>query len=177
MSVTEITSEFKVVFQETDKEYKITEISFGKEQNIKREIPKLIEPTGKYNIGQSTFFYDKTKSGNDRLLSFQIWYPTELNTGAKSPYQKKEVVKASANFLGFPLFMVSYFSKMKSNSFLDAPAIANKKFPVLIYNHGYGGFTSVYQTIFEELVSHGYIVVSIGHENESALLILATTVA
>jgi dienelactone hydrolase len=166
------TNEFKVVFQETDKEYQITEISFGKEQNIKREIPNLIRPTGKYDIGQSTFFYDKTKSGNDRLLSFQIWYPAELNNGAKSLYHNKEVVKVAANFLGLPHFMVSFLSRIKSNSLIDALAIANKKFPVLIYNHGYGGFTSVYQTIFEELVSHGYIVVSIGHENESALLIL-----
>ena len=36
---------------------------------------------------------------------------------------------------------------------------------------GYAGFTSVYQTVFEDLASNGYIVVSIAHENESALFI------
>ena len=73
--------------------------------------------------------------------------------------------------MGFPTFVTSYFSEIESNTIPNAPTIPNTSFPILIYNHGYGGFTQVYQTVFEELVSHGYIVVSIGHENESALLI------
>ena len=60
---------------------------------------------------------------------------------------------------------------MKSNSYRNAKIYSVEKFPVVIYNHGYSGFTSVYQKIFEELASHGYIVVSIAHENESAILI------
>lgn len=165
------TNEFKVVFQQYDGEYKITEISFGKEEDIKREVPVLTKPTGDYKIGQSTYYYSKLKSGNNRLLSFQIWYPTQTKSDTKATYQSEAVVKASANFLGFPLFMVNYFSLIESNSYLNVPAPPKQKFPVLLYNHGYGGFTSVYQTIFEDLASHGYIVVSIGHEDESALLI------
>jgi len=166
------TNKFKVVFQQYGREYKVTEISFGEDEDIKRELPKLLNPTGKYKVGQTTYFYEKAKANNNRLLSFQIWYPTQ-STNTKTIYQSKEVVEASTNFLGFPLFLVNYFSFIKSNSFSNVLAFPNKKFPILLYNHGYGGFTSVYQTVFEDLASHGYIVVSIAHENESALFITA----
>jgi dienelactone hydrolase len=170
------TSDFKIVFQEINNGYKISEIYFGKQEKIKRKLPKFIEPTGKYQVGQKTYFYDKVNSGNNRLLSFQIWYPAQIESDIKAVYQSEEVVAASAKFLGFPLFMINYFSLMKSNSSLNVPVFPNKEFPVLLYNHGYGGFTSVYQTIFEDLASHGYIVVSIGHENESALLIVEDSI-
>lgn len=165
------TNEFKAVFIRQGDEYKISEISFGKEEDLKREIPELIKPTGKYQVGQATYFYDKTNSDNSRLLSFQIWYPTITKSNSKVIYKSKEVVKASADFVGFPLFIVSYFSFIESNSYSNTPAYPSNKFPVLLYNHGYGGFTSVYQTVFEELASNGYIVVSIAHENESSLFI------
>ena len=161
---------FKAIFKKQKDEFKMVELSFGDENKLKKSLPNLLEPTGIYNIGQTTFFYDKNKSSNSRLLSFQIWYPTQ-STNTKTIYQSKEVVEASANFLGFPLFLVNYFSFIRSNSVSNVLAFPNTKFPVLLYNHGYGGFTSVYQTVFEDLASNGYIVVSIAHENESALFI------
>jgi len=165
------TDNFKAIFKKHRNEYKIVELSFGDENKLRKTLPQLLKPTGEFNIGQTTFFYDKKKSGNDRLLSFQIWYPTNSNSNNKQPFRTEKVISSASNFLGIPNFATSYFSAIESNTILDAPAISNKTFPVLIYNHGYGGFTQVYQTIFEDLVSHGYIVVSIGHENESALLI------
>ncbi|NOZ48238.1 MAG: hypothetical protein GXO79_15895 [Chlorobi bacterium] len=165
------TNKFKAVFVQKENKYKISEIYFGEEELIKRKLPVLPKPTGKYKVGQTSYFYDRTLSGNNRLLSFQVWYPAIPELKTKAVYQSEEMVEASSDFLGFPLFMVSYFSLIKSNSFLNATVFPDKKFPVLLYNHGYGGFTSVYQTVFEELASHGYIVVSIGHENESALLL------
>ena len=165
------TNKFKAVFVQQGDEYKISELSFGNDEDIKREIPQMIKPTGKYQVGQATYYYDRTKSENNRTIAFQIWYPTQTKSNIKAVYQSKEVVDASADFLGFPSFMVSYLSLIESNSFTNTPAFPNQKFPVLLYNHGYGGFTSVYQTVCEDLASNGYIVVSIGHENESALFI------
>jgi dienelactone hydrolase len=130
----------------------------------------MLKPTGVYNVGQRNFFYDKLQSGNDRLLSFQIWYPT-MDSAEKQSFRTEQVSSSISDFFGLPVFITSYFSKIESNSSSNARAVPNEKFPVLIYNHGYGGFTQSYQTVFEELVSHGYIVVSIGHEDESALLI------
>ena len=158
---------FEVVFQENE----IVEITFGNKDAVRREIPQALKPSGKYSVGLSTFFYDKKQSDSGRLLSFQIWYPAELSLGNSVPFRSPGVVDAAARFLDIPIFAISYFSEIKSHSYLNAPAIEDKKFPLLIYNHGYGGFTQVYQTIFEDMASRGYIVVSIGHENESALWI------
>ncbi|MDH3651111.1 MAG: hypothetical protein OEQ53_15595, partial [Saprospiraceae bacterium] len=162
---------FKAVFEKQNDGFKIIEISFGDEVELRKELPKLLKPTGNFRIGQRTFFYNKQKSGNDRLLSFQVWYPTNLESENKLPFRTEEVISSVSDFLGIPNFSISYFSEIESNTILNAPTIPSKVFPVLIYNHGYGGFTQVYQTVFEDLASHGYIIVSIGHENESALLI------
>ncbi|MBI9067609.1 MAG: hypothetical protein JEZ09_09980 [Salinivirgaceae bacterium] len=166
-----VSNNFKIIFEKRKNEYKITELSFGDNNKLRKSLPQLLEPTGNYNIGQTTFFYDKNNSGNGRLLSFQIWYPTNTNSDKKQPFRSEKVISNASKFLGIPSFLTSYFSEIESNTILKAPSIPNKTFPILIYNHGYGGFTQVYQTVFEELVSHGYIIVSIGHENESALLI------
>ncbi len=166
-----ISQPFKAAFKKQNNEYKILEISFGHEEMLKKDLPKMLTPSGKFQIGQRTFFYDKKQSGNGRFLSFQIWYPTNSKSKEKLPFRTQDVISSVSNFLGFPGFSISYFSEIESHSILNAPAIPNKTFPVLIYNHGYGGYSQVYQTVFEDLVSHGYIVVSIGHENESALLI------
>ena len=162
---------FKAVFEKQIDGFRIIEVSFGDEVKLIKELPELLEPTGNFQIGQRTCFYNKKNSGNGRFLSFQIWYPTDFNSEDKLPFRTEEVISSASEFLGFPSFTTSYFSEIESHTALNAPTIPNKSFPVLIYNHGYGGFTQVYQTVFEDLVSHGYIVVSIGHENESALLI------
>jgi dienelactone hydrolase len=166
-----IIQSFKAVFEKQNNDFKILEISFGKEDKLKKELPRMLEPTGIYKVGERTFFYDKSQSGNGRLLSFQIWYPTNSDSKEKQPFRSEQVILSASSFLGIPNFFTSYFSEIESNTISNALTISNKSFPVLIYNHGYGGFTQVYQTVFEDLVSHGYIVVSVGHENESALLI------
>ena len=165
------TQPFKVIFEKDRNQHKIVEISFGLESDLLKELPDLLEATGSYKVGLKTFFYGKANSGNGRLLSFQIWYPTLSDSDQRLPFRSEEVVRNVADFLGIPPFAISYFSKIESHSIQDAPVVREKQFPVLIYNHGYGGFTQVYQTVFEDLVSHGYIVVSIGHEDESAMLI------
>ena len=162
---------YKATFVASEDEYKLLHLVFGDELQLKNKLPSLIEPTGKYQVGQSIHYYDRTNSDYNRILAFQIWYPSQHEANAKAPYHSMEVIKASDQFLDLPLFANSYFSIMESNSFQDVPVFPNKIFPILLYNHGYSGFTSVYQTVFEDLASHGYIVVSIGHEDESSLLI------
>ncbi len=159
--------EFQVVFENG----KIVEVTFGDKDSIKRELPQMLPPTGKNEIGLATRFYDRERSGTGRMLSVQIWYPTNQASGNPAPFRSRKVVDAAARFLGMPLFAVSYFADIPSFSYSDVPVVPNESYPVLLYNHGYGGYTQVYQSVFEELASHGYVVVSVGHENESALLI------
>ncbi|MDB4324718.1 hypothetical protein N9971_00075 [bacterium] len=60
---------------------------------------------------------------------------------------------------------------MAFNAVFDT-SVAASPLAELIYNHGYSGFSSVHQSVFVELASRGYIVISVGHENESSLLVV-----
>jgi hypothetical protein len=45
------------LFTKQHNDIKIKEISFGKEEELKKVLPKMIEPTGSYHIGQTNYFY------------------------------------------------------------------------------------------------------------------------
>nr|WP_319270894.1 hypothetical protein [uncultured Draconibacterium sp.] len=162
---------FYAKFENSQKVKRIIELNFGDlgHQNYLTQLPA---PTGGYNIGQSIYFYEKNQTSTNRYLSFQVWFPTEQKFGKEFKYRGPQVAEAAANFLGWPIFSNSFVTLIETNSLRNVKVASGKKFPVLIYNHGYGGFSGVYQTVFEELASHGYIVVSVGHQDESALLMV-----
>lgn len=141
--------------------------------NLNNDRFHLPKPTGKYKVGLKNFQVNQTFATDERVIGYQVWYPTNDSTNCVfASYRSKEVLAATSSFQGWPSFMVSHFRLIESNSILNANPVKGKKFPLVIYNHGYGGFSSVYQTIFEDLASNGYVVISLGHENESALQIL-----
>lgn len=159
---------FRATYEQIHGNYFLTELNFGNTQADKM-IPKLPKPTGPFGIGQLTYYFDKDQNLNQRQLSFQVWYPAIKDTGGRVAYRSASAVQAAAKFLGWPLFANSFVTSIKSHALKNA-TVAKGSFPVVIYNHGYGGFSGVYQTVFEELASSGYVVVSIGHQDESALL-------
>src|SRR5262249_39053619 len=100
-----------------------------------------------------------TKDPNDqRHLPIRIWYPAEpVAGGAPAPY-----IVTPAEF--GPSSAFKPVEHVKTNSVTNAPlAKAERKYPVLIYNHGAGWprFSATFVT--EQLASHGYVVVSIDH--------------
>jgi predicted dienelactone hydrolase len=121
---------------------------------------------GPYPVGTHEYFWIDQKSpelytsdpADKRHLIVQVWYPAEaVPEAAFAPYitnprefgdrkEYKSVVH------------------VRTRSVLDAPlAKKERRYPVLIYNHGGGWarFTSSFQT--EMLASHGYIVFSVEH--------------
>jgi dienelactone hydrolase len=58
----------------------------------------------------------------------------------------------------------SYRSVLWTNSRIDAPiATANAPFPVLLFNHRWGGVRTQDTFLTEDLASHGYVVAAIDH--------------
>ena len=162
---------FKAIFVKQSDHYKLHILTLGEDVTLENRIPKLPKPSGEFKVGQTTHLYPKSQQKNNRTIAFQVWYPAIPIGNETAIYHSKEVARASAEFLGLPIFFNSYAPLVKTNSHKNASAVSKRKFPILLYNHGYSGFTSVYQSVFEDLASHGYIVVSIAHENESSLLI------
>jgi len=137
---------------------------------------KLPHPTGFYKVGISyDYFIDRDRpepltpdTTDFQEISVQIRYPAEISTNDKPiKYWEKASEKSriiSKFWGGLPPFFFNHFSLVKTHSYQDAGLPKTEQpFPVLIYNHGSVGLPSLNTVLVEELASHGFIVVSIGH--------------
>lgn len=145
---------------------------------------QMPEPTGQYAIGTTSFAWiDKsrpetfTSDPDDRRLVFvQVWYPAvpfENATPLPMWIDLEEIGPVMAKGFFLPEFFFDHFMMIKSNSYLNAPIAIeqNTFYPILVFSHGYApGFFAQNMVQMEELASHGYIVFSIGHAYESALV-------
>ena len=172
---------FEWLLVKSEAGWKLAHLLYGEKVDPRSRVPALPDPTGKYGVGIRDFYLTDldrpeicTKDKNDlRKVAFQVWYPAGKMEGQKPrPYQSLKMAEAAAHFLNWPPFANSYNVYVESNSFSNVFAeAASQPYPVILYNHGYGGFTTVHQTVCEELASQGYVVVSVGHAYESALLL------
>ena len=86
-------------------------------------------------------------------------------------FRTRKMARAAASFLGWPIFYFSFLELVDSHSFpASPPDNSGAPYPMVLYHHGYGGFTRVHVALIEDLVSHGFVVASIGHAFESAYL-------
>jgi dienelactone hydrolase len=122
----------------------------------------LPKPTGPYPVGTRIIYLEDPSriedagqhSGLPRELIVQIWYPANPSNNHLAAYQRLSETNLAT----------SYRSVLWTNSRVDAP-IAEKgsPFPVLLFNHGWGGRRTQDTFLTEDLASHGYVVASIDH--------------
>lgn len=134
------------------------------------------KPTGPYSIG--TTVYDLIDSSRDeifsedrndkRKLAIQVWYPAELNKGAKRAKwltHPRAVAKGMESVTKVPNYFFDNLKYIETNGMENAPVSSKEsRYPIILFSHGYGsGFRS--QSLFQtqELASQGYIVVTIDH--------------
>jgi predicted dienelactone hydrolase len=71
-----------------------------------------------------------------------------------------------------PSFLFDHLGLVKTHSFREvAVAGDNERFPIVLFSHAYWGTVSQCTALMEELASHGYVAVSIGHSYETPYLI------
>jgi len=132
---------------------------------------RLPEPTGPYAVGTRYFYWidqgrpdTYTLAPDDyREVSVQVWYPAEL-TGDEDPirYMRREAGRAFAEFLDLPSPLFDHFALVRTHAYLNAGvAQTQTPFPVITYSPS--GLMSSHMALFEELASHGYVVLCIGH--------------
>jgi predicted dienelactone hydrolase len=123
---------------------------------------RLPKPTGPYPVGTTILYLTDTSriedaapvAGLPREIAVQLWYPAGPSSNRFAPYREPRETN---------LFS-SYESVIHTNSRLDAPvADATAPFPVILFNHGWGGRRTYDTFLTEELASHGYFVASIDH--------------
>ena len=129
----------------------------------------LPEPTGPYPVGTSILYLKDSDriedaasaGGSARELIVQLWYPAQPSHNRFASY--REPLETDA--------LSSYQSAIVTHSRLDAPvALAGAPFPVILFNHAWGGRRTNDTFLTEELASHGYIVASIDHTYNAKLV-------
>ncbi len=133
-----------------------------------RAIPQF-QPTGQYYVGATNFDFEFqsqiTKA--PRKINIRAWYPSDVGEGEINLIYSQRMAEKIAEFYQMPDFMTA---TKNSLSFKNVPlAGKNKKFPVLIFNHGFGSFAEQNSVNMQQLASNGYIIFSISHPEQSLL--------
>jgi len=136
---------------------------------------ELPEPRGSYKVGTELIHVKTdrdeiiTKDPSDnRELLYKIWYPSEADVS--SLQGEKYVDQGSrigfARMYGIPPALLNHLDLVKTYVYTDIP-VADGRFPVLIFSHGYGSQATGYYAILMELASQGYVIINMNHTYES----------
>lgn len=134
------------------------------------EFPKL---TGPYGVGltkRHLIDNNRKETHNpsvQRELMIDIWYPATADKNSLVVYQEDAIedAKASLKNKGFSEQDLTILDKTYSHAVHDAEFLTKHvPYPLVLFSHGYLGCNpTIYTAFYEELASHGYIVVSIAH--------------
>lgn len=137
-------------------------------------IPRIPTPSGPFPVGTNSFeFVDEAReelySGREEARRFmiQVWYPANVKpTDKRAPWMENADVfaPAIATFFDLPSFFFDHLTLTNIPAFANADiAAANERFPVILFSHGWNGFSAQNAGQALELASHGYVVVGIHH--------------
>ncbi len=137
-------------------------------------------PTGEYAVGTLTFtiYHDREETlpgspETKRNVAARIYYPVQKESVHglhKARYMSKEMAKGLARSVHAP---IPYEKREKagdniSDCYPDAPYAEGKRFPLIVYNHGYFSYRESNSFLCIELASQGYVVLSVAHSLEAA---------
>ncbi|KAK7077113.1 Platelet-activating factor acetylhydrolase [Halocaridina rubra] len=132
-------------------------------------------PQGPYVVGCTDIMVGKTKEGS----FMRLYYPSKV-TDLKSQVDKwtpwylgDEYTRGLAAFIApsIPSLFSMLFNWQMRGVLTPAvweAAMADKKFPVVVFSHGLSANRSIYGTVCSELASHGFVVAAVEHRDSSA---------
>jgi len=136
----------------------------------------LPAPTGRFPVATTSWrVTDRSRhetfaaTGELRQVEVLAWYPAVSPGGPVAPYLREGLseVRAFAKLFGSESAFDG-LEGVRTHAELDgSPAAAPRKFPFLVFSHGYTGVPSSYTALLEDLASHGYAVLSVVHPYEA----------
>ena len=95
-----------------------------------------------------------------------LWYPARPTRGAPDPYLDRGVARIADRELEVP---AGTFEAARSHARAGAALLrANRPYPVVLYSPGFGSWRNASTALVEQLVSNGFIVVTIDHPFDAA---------
>ncbi len=142
----------------------------------------LPAPTGSYQVGiRSYHLVDETRlewftedESDVREYMVTVWYPTQGNDISKRAEYMDPVTFSWLRDQGpIPLITIPKNAYTFVNPYLyeNVEPVEATPFPVLLFSPGYDGVDRIYTSFIDELVSHGYIVVSMNHPYVSGVTV------
>lgn len=137
-------------------------------------VPRVADPTGPFQVGTRSFVLTDASrrelySGRDepRKFMIQVWYPAAPTAeDVHAPWVNGADVfaPAIADYLQLPRFSLDHLTLAKSPAYQNAPlATESEPYPVIVFSHGWNGFSAQSSAQTVELASHGYVVVALQH--------------
>lgn len=129
----------------------------------------LPQPDGEYAVGMRRFeLIDLARER--RVLPGYVWYPAKSGNGKGRPYltSSETAVQGPSMARNFEYASdeLDHLDRVVAQSTEGAPP-ARGAFPVLVFSHGYRCYPAQNTALLERLASHGYIVLSIAHPQDS----------
>lgn len=137
-------------------------------------VPSIPAPGGPYQVGTRIYeLTDRSRqelySGRDeaRRFQIQIWYPAAVSqTDERAPWMANAEIfaPAIARYIRMPAFFLDHLALVKVPAYWE-PAVAPSDggYPIILFSHGWNGFSAQNTGQAIELASHGYIVVGVQH--------------
>ena len=142
-----------------------------------RDLPK---PEGQYIIGTDVFTWEDTYRDewftkdkiDTRKIVVQIWYPASEKSDSLYPYMDYADlrVESISQRIGKNKGFIKPATQVRTNTYYKAKPI-DKKFPLILFSHGLGGYKTQNLINIESLVSQGYIVVAPDHTYDATITI------
>lgn len=150
-------------------------------------VPRLPQPTGPYPVGTHT--YEVTDPGRTEIYAdqpglprrflIQVWYPADPKALADADRARwasaPDVLTPTLSaYLGLPPFFLDHVALAQSNAWQDVrPDAAHGPYPLLLFSHGWFGFSAQSTFLMEELASHGYVVAAVQHPYGAAVTVFS----
>jgi hypothetical protein len=141
-------------------------------------LPRL---TGPYGVGvRSMHLVDQSRaenftneSGDFREMMIQVWYPiSQESLGERALYMDPPTFLWLKGRSPVPLVTIPDDAyKFVRPHMRTHAAIAQGMFPVVLFSPGYDGVYQIYTSFIEDLVSNGFVVVSMNHPYVSGITV------
>jgi dienelactone hydrolase len=139
----------------------------------------LVAPSGRHPVGRRTVTWTD-RGRTDRLaphrgprrLSVWLWYPAARGAGGSGPPAPYAPGAWRQLHLPAPVGIgETRFAKVRTHSRSNAPVAAGR-FPVVVLEPGLGFAAPQYQSLAEDLASHGYLVAGVTPTYSANLTVL-----
>lgn len=145
-------------------------------QNPGSTLVKFPKPKGPFEIGTTYLnFVDgsRTDSFDDeryRNVFVKFWYPAKKSEIEREAYleEPQEALSVILDLFQFPRNFFDHLSSLETNARPNAK-VSNKrrKYPLIVFQHGYSFWVNQNSILMEHLASHGFVVASISHSFET----------